>query len=341
MSWTRSVSAAPVSCCTKEGPSITHESADRKFDIAGSLAILGFTLCWGAVPVMLRELTSSVDAWTANGIRYPLSAVLYWPVLWVFYRSKMLTSRTILLCAVPAGLAFCAQVLWALAPYYLPASAIGFFARFSFVWSLLGAMILFSDERKLLTTVGFYVGLLLSIGGFVVLSVSQGLLDAEVTWTGILIISVCSSLFGLYAVAVRWFLRRVHPVLGFGVVCQYVSAGTLVLMFSVGQPATLMRLTASRWVLIGTSSVLGIALGHALMYKAVQRLGAAIPSAVGTLTPMVTVALAAVFLGESLTAVEWAGGLAMLVGAMVLLGEQEVVLRSVRKSSRQLESRHS
>ncbi len=197
--------------------------------------------------MMLRELTGSVDAWTANGVRYPLSALLYWPILWAFYRSKLLTFRTILLCAVPAALAFSAQVLWALAPYYLPASAIGFFARLALVWSLLGAMILFSDERKLLSTVGFYVGLLFSVGGFVVLSVSKGLLDTDVTWVGILIITVCSSFFGLYAVAVRWFLRRVHPLLGFGVVCQYVSLGTLVLMFSFGQPSELMQLRASRW----------------------------------------------------------------------------------------------
>ncbi len=70
-----------------------------------------------------------------------------------------------------------------------------------------------------------------------------------------------------------------------------------------------------------------------MMYTAVQRMGASIPSAVGTLTPMVTVALAAVFLGESLTVIEWVGGLAMLIGAMVLLGEQPIVLRSIRKAA--------
>jgi drug/metabolite transporter (DMT)-like permease len=311
--------------------SITQDDPGRKFDLLGSLAILGVTLCWGAVPVMLRELTGSVDAWTANGVRYPLSALLYWPVLWAFYRNKMLNRRMVVACAVPAALAFSAQILWALAPYYLPANAIGFFARLSLVWALLGAMALFADERKLLRTIGFHVGLLLSVGGFIALSVSKGLLDAEVTWVGILIITVCSSLFGLYAVSVRWLMRQVHPLLGFGVVSQYVSIGTLTLMFWLGRPDELLQLTPSRWTLLGTSSILGIAMGHALMYTSVHRLGAAIPSAVGTLTPLVTVALAAFFLGESLTAIEWAGGLAMVVGALVLLGEQEIVLRSIRK----------
>ena len=51
---------------------------------------------------------------------------------------------------VPSLLALVAQVFWALAPYYLPATAIGFFVRLSLLWSLIAAMILFPDERRLL-----------------------------------------------------------------------------------------------------------------------------------------------------------------------------------------------
>ncbi len=276
---------------------------------------------------MLRELTSSVDAWTANGIRYPLSALLYWPILWAFYRAGQLSWRSVAACVVPAGLAFAAQMLWAWAPYHLPASAIGFFARISLIWALLGAMLLFANERKLLSVPGFYVGLILSVAGFVVMSISKGFLDAEVTLLGIGIISLCSAFFGLYAVSVRWFLREIHPLAAFGIVSQLVSLGTLVPMFLLGDLADLTEMSASGWTLLCTSSVIGIAVGHALMYTSVQRMGASIPSAVGTLTPFVTVFLAGIFLGESLSPLEWAAGLAMVIGALILLAKQDCVLR--------------
>lgn len=282
---------------------------------------------------MLRQLTGSIDAWTANGIRYPLSAVLYWPILWVFYRAGQISWRAIAACLVPAGLAFAAQVLWAWAPYHLPASAIGFFARLSLVWAVLAAMLLFADERKLLSVPGFYVGLLLSLVGFAVMAISKGFLDAEVTLLGVAIISLCSVFFGLYAVSVRWFLRGIHPLAAFGIVSNLVSLATLAPMFLLGDLADLAVMSASAWTLLCSSSVVGIAVGHVLMYTSVQRMGATIPSAVGTLTPFVTVFFAGIFLGESLSLLEWVAGLAMVTGALVLLAKQQYVLRQPTEPS--------
>ncbi len=276
---------------------------------------------------MLRQLTGSIDAWTANGIRYPLAALLYWPILWAFYRTGQIGWRSIAACLVPAGLAFAAQVLWAWAPYYLPASAIGFFARLSLAWALLAAMLLFADERKLLSVFGFYAGLLLSIVGFVIMSVSKGFLDADVTPLGVAIISLCSVFFGLYAVTVRWFLRGIHALAAFGIVSNIVSLGTLTFMFLLGDLTDLAEMPVSDWILLCSSSVVGIAVGHVLMYTSVQRLGATIPSAIGTLTPFVTVFFAGIFLGESLSPLEWGGGLAMVIGALILLTKQQHVLR--------------
>ena len=63
-------------------PSMTStRSQFRRLDIHGMAALLAVILCWGCVPVMLRGLIHAVDPWVANGIRFPLAAILYWPVL--------------------------------------------------------------------------------------------------------------------------------------------------------------------------------------------------------------------------------------------------------------------
>jgi drug/metabolite transporter (DMT)-like permease len=290
--------------------------------VSGGAFLLGNVLCWSAVPVMLRYLTGSLDAWTANGIRYPLAAILYWPILIVAVFTGTLDRRTLRRCVIPSILAFGGQVLWALAPYYLPAGAIGFFIRFSLVFALVGAMTLFPDERKLLGLPAFYFGLLLSVVGFLALSLSKVQFDAEVTGTGIAVILFCGMLFGFYGVSVRYFLRGINPLIGFGIVSQFVSFGTLVAMFSIGNYGDLTHISQHDWLLLAGSSILGIALGHYFLYSAVTRLGAAVTSGAQTLAPFLTILLAAWFLGESMSSLEWCAGLTMVGGAALLLFAQ-------------------
>ena len=254
--------------------------------LSGAVFLLANISCWAAVPVLLRYLTGTLDAWTANGFRYPLAALLYWPILFVGWRTGNLNPQTFRRCIVPSFFAFGGQVLWALAPYYLPASAIGFFMRFSLVFALVGAMALFPDERRLLSLPAFYGGLILLAGGFILMSLSKVQLDAEVTTAGIGIILLCGVFFGFYGVSVRFFLRGVHPLIGFGIVSHYVSVGTLVAMFAFGNYSQLLDVSTTDWGIIVASSVLGIALGHYFLYSAVSRLGAAVTSACADADPL-------------------------------------------------------
>jgi drug/metabolite transporter (DMT)-like permease len=259
-------------------------------------------------------------------VRYPLSALLYWPVIWAGYRAGRLNVDLLARCSFPGLLALGGQILWALAPYYLPASMLGFFIRMAFVWSLLVAMIVFPDERRLLRSGTFFVGVAFCVGGFLALSWSKVRLDAEVTTPGIVIMLFCSMFFGLYGVAVRGFLRGVHPVLGFGIVSQVVSLGTLILLPLFGRPALLLTLTAGDLTVLISSSVLGVALGHFFMYTSVQRLGATITMGVGATGPFVTVVLARLFLSESMTGDQWSAGITMSGGALALLRAQRRVV---------------
>ena len=286
---------------------------------------MGSVLCWAAVPVLLRYLTGSIDAWTANGIRYPFSAVLYWPILWHAHRSGHLDRRTAALCVIPATLALGGQIFWALAPYYLPASSIGFYLRFALVWSVVAAVTLFPDERRLLKLTRFYVGLGLCVGGFVALSLSTETSHGDVSAKGIVIMFFCSVFFGLYSVSVRRFLQGTYPLIGFGVVSQYVSLGTLTAMFVWGMPSRVGSLGTEEWAVLATSSVLGVALGHFFLYAAVQSVGAAITSGVQSVTPFLTVIMATTLLGETMTMWKWTAGLTMVAGAAVLLSAQHVM----------------
>ncbi|HHK41504.1 MAG TPA: DMT family transporter [Planctomycetaceae bacterium] len=294
--------------------------------LLGALALIGCVFCWGVVPVILRQLAPVINAWTANGIRYPLAALCYWPVLWWFYRRHEVDGTLLKRSLVPALFAWLGQVFWGLAPYYLPASAIGFYVRFSMVAALGAAMLLFRDERRLLVTPRFYVGLLLVVGGFLWFSMVQEVDSTHAAatrhWQGFLIMLACSLFFGFYGVSVRYALSDVNPILGFAVVSQFVSVGTITTMLLWGDMERLPALNSTDWFRVASSTLLGISFGHILMYYSVKRLGASITSSVQTLTPFVTAVIALWVLGEVMTADQWAGGIVMVVGALVLIVTQ-------------------
>lgn len=276
-------------------------------------------LCWGAMPVFLRELTYYVDAWTANGLRYPFAAILYWPILVAALRAGRLDRRLLLRALVPAFFSFTGQILWALSPYYLPASLMGLLVRASILWALLAAMVLFPDERYLLRSKRFLAGLACASGGVVAISIEQGALGASAGGVGILIVLGCGLFFGLYGVSVRWCLGGVPSLLAFGVVSQYVSAGTISLMLIFGAPAAVPGLPAKAFILLGASSFLGIALSHFTYYVAIHRLGAARSSVAHLGGPFVTILLATLILGERLSAIELAAGAVLLSGLVLVL----------------------
>ena len=287
-------------------------------DWIGVACLIGCALCWGVVPVMLRGLTDDIDAWTANGSRYPLAAVLYWPILWSGRQRGALNGEVLRRSLGPAFFSFSGQVLWALSFYYLSASAVGFFVRSSIVWTLIAGMVVFREERALLTSPKFFGGLACCVVGFLVLSVAGGHTNMQITPTGIVLILSCGIAFGLYAVSIRYFLRPVHSALAAAVVCNYVAVGTLILM-PFGEPSQLKHLSGQNWLLVVLSAFLGIVLGHTFLYSAVNRLGTSISSGVQSVTPFITAAVAYLYLGEALSVVQWGGGITIVVGAIVLL----------------------
>ncbi len=293
--------------------------ATRKPIIPAVMALLGCVFCWGVVPVILRQLTTAFNAWTANGIRYPIAAVCYWPVLYLAWRRGELSGDLLRRTIPPALFALLGQVFWGMAPYFLPASAIGFYVRFSMVVAMAAGMFLFHDERKLLRAPRFHVGLLLVLVGTIWFSLGEGVDARWGSLTGIVIMLLCATFFGCYGVSVRYYLSDVNPIVGFAVVSQLVSIGTLLGMAAWGDPARLGDMAPVEWVRVLVSTVLGISLGHIFMYTAVRTLGATISSAIQSLTPFVTAAIAFWVLGEVMSVGQWLAGTTLVIGATLLV----------------------
>ena len=294
-----------------------------KIDIPATLALIGATLCWGGVPVMIKYLARGdlvPDGFTANMVRYPIAALLYLPWLIAGIRKGQL--RGLWLAALlPAVVNLGAQTLWAAAPYHLDAGLMAFLLRLCVVWSIIGAFIVFKDERRLARSGFFWAGAALALSGFVIMSWHSITGSGSASGKGIAIIFFCGVCLGLYGVCVRYVMHRLPPLVVFSVVSLYTSLG-LVAMAPLGEPSSVLRLPPLACTVLIVSAVVGIAIAHGLFYFAVQRLGVAICYLMLMTTPFVSYLGAYLWLGEVFTTIQWIGGGVLLIGSALAVNAQ-------------------
>ncbi len=293
----------------------------RGIDIRGTVALAAALLCWCVVPLMLRYLTASVpDGWTSNAVRYPLSAALYLPWLVAAARDRA-NRRLWALAVIPTLPNIVGQTCWAWSPYYIDPGLLMFIVRVSVVFAIIGAVILFPDERRLLRSGHFWTGLAMNVTGFltVVLRACPG--TGGVTVMGVLIALGCAVFWGAYVCSVRATIAGMNPLRAFAIVSLYTSIGCLALA-PLGRPSSLLKLNGFDAGILLLSAAIGIAAAHGLYYIAVQRLGASIPSTITTLTPFITAAGSSFLFHEILSWEQWAGGVLAAIGSALVIWSQ-------------------
>jgi len=277
---------------------------------------------------MLRHFAVSgaiPDGYTTNLVRYPISTVVYVPLIVLAVRRGGL-GRFWVTALVPAVVNVIGQTLFAWGPYYVSAGMMAFLVRISIVWSILGAFWLFPDERPLARSGRFWVGAGLAIAGFALMS-GVGLTRGQFGAVGVVIVLLCSVFWGLYDVSVRYTMGRLHPLVVFGVIGNYSSLG-LILLAPLGQPASVRALSGVDLALLIASAFIGITAAHGMYYVALQRLGVAVSALTLMLTPFISLLSAWLFLGEQFSLLEWAGGIVLLAGATIALRSRQRGLRA-------------
>lgn len=121
-----------------------------------------------------------------------------------------------------------------------------------------------------------------------------------------------------YVLAGEQVVRAVHPVL----LAALVSTGAAAAYSLAGLAGADLRLpsTGSGWGAVVLIAVLATVVPMVALFAGIERVGASTASIVSTLEPVVTVALAALFLSEHLTVVEGTGALAVLAAVRLLQG---------------------
>lgn len=294
-------------------------------------------LGWSAVPLFIQHFSTQLDAWTSNGWRYGLAALIWAPVLIVGAIRGTLPKALARKAILPSVFNATGQTVFAFSFYHVDPAVATFGLRSQIVFVAIGAYLLFPSERALLRTPLSWLGILLvlcGVGGTLFLKGPAGPTGSVGVHAshglGVSLAVAGGLLFAAYGLSVRRGLAGINPVIAFASISQYTALILVSAMLVMGRnKAGVADLGLSAWMLstnqfflLLLSSIIGIALGHVFYYIAIARLGVAVSTGVVQLQPFV-VAIAQLLLnGVLLTGAQWFSGSLAVVGAGLLLTVQ-------------------
>ncbi|MHC4385308.1 MAG: hypothetical protein ACYS0J_21120, partial [Planctomycetota bacterium] len=105
----------------------------------GAMTVTLTLIGWSSVPLFLRYFADSIDAWTSNGWRYGVSALLWAPVLVIFACRRRLPAGLWRAAIVPSVINSCSQVIFCYAHYKIDPGLLTFGLRSQMIFAAVGA----------------------------------------------------------------------------------------------------------------------------------------------------------------------------------------------------------
>jgi drug/metabolite transporter (DMT)-like permease len=285
---------------------------------------LGAVLCWSFVPPAVRFLSSYYPALFQALFRYLAALIVLWSFTVFTVGPKKLESELprllslwpkILVIAL-ANYGF--QLTFTLSLYLLYPGLATLVNQSLVLFSVLLAALMFPDERSMLRSALFVIGVVVAIVGVIMTIVgsrSFGTLEFNL---GILLVLASALFWALLGALIRKWLGGVSTSFALSSVFTIVTALFLVTYLVAYGGFPVPQAPPWIWAFLVVSGLIGLGIGHSLYYRAIAVLGIALSSSLALLIPLL-VGIASFFLfRERLTWVQLVGGSGLLIGCYLI-----------------------
>jgi drug/metabolite transporter (DMT)-like permease len=290
-----------------------------RIDKAATSASLLALLCWATGPILIKYLTADTDSWTQNALRYSAACLFWLPFATTMALRGTFPRRTWRRALVPALANVGMQSLWAAGFYYLKPAFMTLLTSTSVLWVTSFSMVFFPEERSLMRSPRFWLGLGLSLTGVLGVVYFKADFTTAGMRIGIAIALAEAFMWGVYAVSVKVALRDIDSRSGFSVISLYTTVGLWLCAAFLGDPGHALGMGVGAWAAIVVSAILSIALAHVLFYAAIRRIGATIPMLMNLSLPFIVFGISRFVFHEQLN------GMQLLSGVVLLLGSASAV----------------
>jgi drug/metabolite transporter (DMT)-like permease len=164
------------------------------------------------------------------------------------------------------------------------------------------------------------MAIILSYGGTLTVMLGEGSQLNHGVWMGSLFVFASALAYALYLVMTPTLIRRFGSWRFTGLALSVACIASIV-HYAVVQPTPIEYLTHLQPTIIGFGIALGIfstVLPATFLMQGIARVGAAQAAMLSAGGPIITVVLAVLFLGESLSWVQWIGCALNIVGVLMI-----------------------
>lgn len=310
-----------------------HLPSRHQINWPATFYIFAALVCWTVSPLAIKQLSFHIDMWSQNLFRYSC-ALLFWLPFIVYAHSRgRFDNRLWRLALIPAFFNVVMQCFWAKSFYYLAPAFNMLLSKSSILFVAAFSIMLFEDERHLLKSPPFWLGLVLCSVGVAGVILSRGEIMLPETannaaqradfWKGIVLQLTHAMLWAGYGISSRYFFRGVNARDSFFVLSLYTVAGLAAAAFLFGQPMQAFSCGWEVWSVILFSGIIGIAFSHVLFYRSITRIGVTIPALILLLQPLTVFAVSAFHFDERFTLIQVFFAAVLLAGAGVSIWAQK------------------
>jgi len=302
---------------------MNHSTKIGRVDTAATSACLGAVFFWALGPIFIKYLTEHTDSWTQNAFRYSAACVFWLPFVAYIVVRGTFPKRAWRRAIVPSLANVAMQSLWAAGFYRLAPGFMTLLTNTSILWVTGFSLVLFPQERPLMRSPRFWLGLGLSLAGLLGVLYFKEDFAAAGTRIGIAIALAEAFMWGVYTVSVKIALRDIDSRSGFSVISLYTTIGLWICAVLLGQPGPALHMSLPAWTVIVVSAITSIALAHVLYYAAIRRIGTTIPMLVVLSQPFIVFSMSSVIFHEQLNALQLLSGVVLLLGSAFSIWAQQ------------------
>jgi drug/metabolite transporter (DMT)-like permease len=276
-------------------------------------------LTWGLAPVLIKWLSRYFDIHTQNFYRFLAAGISLSFTAWINYPGPWSRALKKLGSFVwPAIFVVATQVLWVSGIYLSKASLAMLMGKLDVFFIILFSYFIFHDERKVVKSNRFKIGVIMALIGVIGVTVGQGKVSVGMGW-GMVMIFLSRVTWALYAVTVKITTSKFPSIISSALVMSIGSVFLFPIGLGWGHLGQLGQTSFWVLVLLFASGIVCIGVGQGLFHRNIQKMGTVITSSFILSTPLVTLVLAYLILGEKLTFFQIVSGLLILAGCYIIL----------------------
>jgi drug/metabolite transporter (DMT)-like permease len=295
-------------------------AAPRSAASAAALVALS-SACFGAMAIFARwAYAAGVDVWGVLLPRFAIAALVFAVIVRLRGLPRVPSGRRLGLAAM--GAAYVAQAsCYFGALLFIPA---GLVALLLYLFPLFVVLLSRALGHERLTPRRM-TALAISLAGTALAIGPGGLGDGGLDPRGIALALAAAAIYACYIVGGTRATRGIAPLTASATIMSSGAAllAVIVAVRLAGGHPVAFPTDAPGWGAVGAAAIVSTVIAVSTFFAGLARLGASRTAVVSTLEPVVTVALAALLLGERLSPIQAAGGALVLAGALLIAVEPE------------------